>query len=337
MKALVLHGPGHYEVEPDWPEPDPPPGWARVRVTHAGICGSDIPRFSTTGSYHHPMILGHEFTGVVETPAADSTQVDNGQRVAVLPIIPCGECAGCREHGPFHCLRYQFLGSRNDGGFAELCAVPEANLLALPDGVDERYGAFVEPLSVGLHTVRRSGFTAGSSALVFGAGPIGLLTAMWLRHLGASRVAVADVRPESLELARRIGFEQLIDPRDDDALSSLGSFEFVYEAAGARAALLGAIQVADREGVVTVIGRDSGDTVIPKDLFEMLMRKELRLVGCWGYDLRTDRDAVQQALGDPAFPLEHLITHQVPLTDAPPVIRQMIDRSIYYCKVMLDI
>ena len=159
MKALVLHGPGRFGVEPEWPDPQPRPGWARIRVARAGICGSDLPRFVATGSYHHPMILGHEFAGIVDEPAPDSERYRGGEPVAVLPLIPCGDCPGCDRNEPFHCERYQFLGSRNDGGFAQYCLVPEENLFPPPPGFDLRWGAFLEPLAVGLHVVRRSGFT----------------------------------------------------------------------------------------------------------------------------------------------------------------------------------
>lgn len=170
MKALVLHGPGSYRVESAWPDPILVPGWALIRVRQAGICGSDLPRFAVTGSYHHPMILGHEFAGTVETPALGSARFRTGDCVAVLPIIPCKACEGCQTGDPFHCRNYQFLGSRNDGGFAEYCLVPEENLFRLPAGVDFRAGAFIEPIAVALHVVRRSGFQKGESALVFGRG-----------------------------------------------------------------------------------------------------------------------------------------------------------------------
>jgi threonine dehydrogenase-like Zn-dependent dehydrogenase len=207
MKALILHGPGEYRVHNDWPDPVVKPGWARVQVTYAGICGSDLPRFGSTGSYRHPMILGHEFCGIVETPAPDSETFQGGEPVAILPIMPCGQCEGCLVYGSFHCTQYGFLGSRDDGGFAEFCLVPESNLFRLPEGIDPRFGAFIEPFAVGLHVVRRSGFSGSGTALVYGAGAIGLIIAMWLRGLGASRVVVADIREQSLQIARQVGFQ----------------------------------------------------------------------------------------------------------------------------------
>ena len=136
MKALVLYSPGRFTVVDDYEKPVVKPGWALVRVLYAGICGSDLPRFAVTGSYHHPMILGHEFMGVIDTPAPDSEKYKGGEMAAALPLIPCGQCPGCRESEPFHCENYQFLGSKNDGGFAEYCLVPKENLFHLPDKID---------------------------------------------------------------------------------------------------------------------------------------------------------------------------------------------------------
>jgi L-iditol 2-dehydrogenase len=354
MRALVLHGPGDYRVEPDWTDPRPALGWVLVKVAYAGICGSDLPRFTTTGSYRHPIILGHEFSGTVEAvptesgeiPGADSalgaipvsrtaTTVAQGARVAVLPLIGCGTCPSCLAGEPFHCVNYRFLGSRDDGGFAELCLVPEANLLPLPDGMDLRAGALVEPVAVALHAMRRSGFVPGETAMVYGAGPIGLMLALWLRAQGASRVALADPRKDSLELARRLGFTELLDP--GSGTSTAGAFDRVFEAAGSNQALLSALGSVRDLGSVTVVGRESGDSAIPHALFERFMRKEVDLKGCWGYRAAGDTDLLVRRLSDGTFPADILVTHEAPLAGAPALIAGMSERRIHYCKVLLRI
>jgi L-iditol 2-dehydrogenase len=333
VRALVLHAPGVFSVEPDWPVPEPRLGWARVRVGYAGICGSDLPRFMSTGSYYHPAVPGHEFAGVVDAPAPGSRRFRGGEPVAVMPIIPCGECEGCRRYGPFHCTRYNFVGSRCDGGFAEYCLAPEENLLPLPPGAPLLHGAFVEPLAVALHAVRRASF-AGGSALVFGAGPIGLLVAAWLRVLGARRVVLADVRRESLDLARRAGLES-VDARSPE-LDSLPPMELCVEAAGAGAALVAAIERTRSQGAIVVVGRDTKDTALPLNSFETLMRREITLQGCWGYDLAGDQELLLTALGEGRFPLDVLVTHRIRLEEAPQMIRAMAERQVYTCKVMIE-
>lgn len=335
MRALVLHGPNQYRVQDDWPEPDAKPGWARVRVRYAGVCGSDLPRFTMTGSYHHPMVLGHEFCGIVDTPAPGSTTYHGGELVAVLPLIPCRHCPACLEHDYFACVQYQFIGSRNDGGFAEYCLVPEENLFPLPDDLDLRLGALIEPLVVGLHAARRSEILPGQRALVFGAGPIGLLVGMWLQIFGADRVIMADVRAESLDLAQKAGFKWVIDSVKGD-LGSLGPFDVCIEAAGARSALLDAIAQTRAKGTITVIGRSTNDTVIPLKQFESLMRKELSLRGCWGYNVRNEEPLVRKIFSQNVQFLEALITHEIGLEQAPDMIRAMAAKKLYYGKVLIN-
>ncbi len=325
-------------MENDWPRPAPRPGWALVRVHSAGVCGSDLPRFAVTGSYHHPMILGHEFSGTVETPAPGSERFRGGEEVAILPIIPCGACEGCRSGEPFHCRNYQFIGSRNDGGYAEFCAVPEDNLLRLPPEFGLRAGAFIEPIAVALHVVRRAGFTAGKSALVFGAGTIGLLVGLWLKVFGASRVVMADVRPESLERARGMGFAETFIPGQGGGQSGApGLFDALFEAAGSSQALASAVDASADKATVTVVGRDVKDTILPHAVFERLMRRELTVHGCWGYNLAGEEDFLMRTLARGSIPVAPLISHEVRLEEAPATIAAMIERKFSYCKVIVRI
>jgi L-iditol 2-dehydrogenase len=193
----------------------------------------------------------------------------------------------------------------------------------------------VEPLAVALHVLRRSGFRAGDRARVYGAGPIGILVAFWLQVFGAEDIVLADIREESTLLARSLGLPAV-------NVSSIGrdwaeSAHVVVEAAGAAPALCDAILTARRKGKVVVVGRSPSDTTIPHDLFEKLMRKELLLVGCWGYDLRGEESFLLKVLSERGDFLEGLITHEVTLADAPSVLRRMIENDFHYCKLLITL
>lgn len=335
MKALVLYNKNVFHYEENWPMPGLKKGWVLLRVRYSGICGSDFPRMLTTGAYHHPLICGHEFMGEVEEPASGASRLKKGSRVAVLPLIPCKKCPACKEKEYFHCNSYNFLGSRTDGGFAEYCVVPEESLFPLPEGIDERVGAFIEPISVALHVVRRSGFKKGESALVLGAGAIGLLIAMWLKVFKAKRIIVADIRNESLDIASKFGFET-INPKED-RFKKVGAFDSCFEAAGANKALISAIQKAKRKGTVTVVGRDTKDTVIPLKLFESLMRREITLKGSWGYNNVGENEFIYQMLKEKRFNISPLITKEISLKDGEKVIRQMANKEIFFCKILFKL
>ncbi len=334
MKALVLHGPGgNYRFEPDWPMPKLMPGWVMIKVAYSGVCGSDLPRYSSTGSYHHPMILGHEFSGYVHA-APKSSRWKSGDPVAVLPIIPCGECSWCGKGEPFHCSRYQFIGSRNNGGHAEYCAVPENNLFLLPESVCIEEGSLIEPMLVALNTVRHSGFTPGKSAVVFGAGPIGLLIACWLRVFGATRIVISDIRRFSLDMARKCGFDELLNPivQGTDIHKNI---DFAFEAAGASKAIQSAISMLNVKGILTVVGRDTNDTIIPVQLFEQMMRKEITIKCCWGYKAQGEDAFLYQTLDKGRIPASRLISHRISVERSPEMITNMINREVDYCKVVI--
>ncbi|MFH0797300.1 MAG: galactitol-1-phosphate 5-dehydrogenase [Candidatus Omnitrophota bacterium] len=329
MKALVLHAPGDLRFEPDRAQPDPKDGWTLVKVAASGICGSDLPRIMQTGAYCHPLIPGHEFAGTVENVA------ERGRKVAVLPIIPCGKCPGCRL-GPFHCEKYDFLGSRRDGGFAEYCLVPNQNLFPLPENFSLEEGAFLEPLLVALYTARRAGLKGKERVLVFGAGTIGLLISQWARILGAGEIWVADIREESLRIAQNCGFENVINPASD-LFQRLDNFDLVFEAAGSGKALISAVGKSAPKGTITVVGRDTKDTVLPLTIFEKIMRKEVDLRGCWGYDIRGEEKLIYSHLQSGSFNFQPMITQRIPIEEGPEIIEKMWRKEMFYCKVLIKI
>jgi len=335
MKAAVIFANEDIRYA-DWPEPEVLPGTVKIKIRAAGICGSDIPRFASTGSYNHPKILGHEFSGIVETPAEDSKLFKKGDPVAVLPIIPCGECENCATNGQsaFHCKSYRFIGSRDDGGFAEYCAVPEKNLLRLPAINALKAGSLTEPMAVGLNVARKSGFRPGKTAIVFGSGPIGLVTGIWLKEFGANRVIMADIRQKNIETADSLGFETADLSKTD--INDIAKVDYAFEAAGSGKALSNAIFLLKPEGVLTVVGRDTKDSVISLKDFETFMRKEIQLRGCWGYDVRGETDFLSDVIAKRSQQLEGLISHIITIGNAKSVIDDMCAKNFEYCKVVIE-
>ena len=154
MKAWVLHGINEIRLE-TVELPALESGQALVAVKAAGICGSDIPRIYRTGAHRHPLIPGHEFSGVVESVGKETDSAWLGKRVGVFPLIPCGACGPCIKGQYEMCRNYGYLGSRRDGGFAEYVAVPAENLIELPDNVSFEEAAMLEPMAVAVHAMRR--------------------------------------------------------------------------------------------------------------------------------------------------------------------------------------
>ena len=336
MKALVLNGPKDFKYNENWPTPELKEGHVIVKVKYSGICGSDLPRMMINGAYNHPHICGHEFMGIIQSLPINSTKFKKGDKVAVFPLIPCKKCNACMEKEYFHCKSYDFLGSRSNGGFAEYCLVPEENLFLLPENTDERIGAFIEPLSVALHFVKQSGFKQGNTAIIFGAGAIGLLTGMLLKEFGAKEITIVSRSQESLNTARKAGFENVvgINSEEFEQLSD-SNFDYCFEAAGSNQAINQAIELVKNKGTIDIIGRDTKDLHIPLKTFENCMRKEITIKGCWGYEI--DKEFLYALLSENKIDISSLITKEIDLSQGEEQIKKMFNKEEYYCKVLFKI
>ncbi len=175
MKAAVLHPIGDLKIDQvAKPELEENEKACIVRIKHAGVCGSDVARVFRDGTYSMPLVPGHEFAGIVEKTGAGSG-VEVGQGVAVYPLLPCFDCPSCKNARYPQCERYDYFGSRCNGGFSEYLKVPYFNLVCVPDSVPLELAALCEPASVAQHAVRTAGISRGDSVLIFGAGAIGLI------------------------------------------------------------------------------------------------------------------------------------------------------------------
>ena len=204
MRAALWTDTHRLEVT-DLPKPGVPPGWALVRVAYNGICGTDL---AILGGKHPravaPLVMGHEICGWVEQ--AGATGPPTGSLVVVEPLISCGECRSCKNGLTHVCRRLALYGIDAPGAMAEYLAVPPAVLHLVPDSVDLHMATLAEPLAVAVHAVARSGMQPGDIVAVFGAGPIGILTAMVARHEGAGVVVITEPSPWRREVAERLGF-----------------------------------------------------------------------------------------------------------------------------------
>jgi len=345
MKAIVLHQVGDLRLE-DIPTPEPEPGKVRVRIGFCGVCGSDIPRCFTKGTYSFPTVCGHEFAGVVEACGDGVDAYKPGDRVAVFPLIWNDDNAACETGKYAQSEGYDYLGSRSDGAFSEYVVAPERNLLRVPDNVSLEEAAMTEPAAVALHAVRRSGFRLGETALVLGAGPIGVMVAQWLRAMGAASVALFDIVPEKLELARSLGFEHVYDSRTEDPLEIVNQLtggrgvHVAIEAAGVPPTFLAALKCTRREGRVVMLGNPAADVTIPAPLISQLMRREVDIVGVWNSDFSVYSDdddwrTCLTAMSSGVLNLKPLITHRVPLEGGIEALEMMRDGSSFFSKVLI--
>jgi L-iditol 2-dehydrogenase len=338
MKAAVLHAVGDLRID-EIAKPVPGPGEVLVRIKSCGICGSDVPRVFTKGTYKFPTVVGHEFAGVT----ASASDLPEGTPVTVFPLLWCGKCRECERGEYARCHDYGYLGSRSDGGFAEWVVAPRKNLLPLPAGVSLDEGAMTEPAAVALHAMRRAQLRPGETVAVFGAGPIGLLVAQWARALGAARVVIFDVAAPSLDLARRLGFTEAHNSKTADITAIIGpnGADVTVEAAGVPATFIAAVANAAAGGRVMMLGNPSADINLPAKLVSQAMRRELSLVGTWNSSfsasgLPDDWRTVLAAVAAGTLNLKPLITHTFPLDRTMDGMNVMKDRKEFVAKVLVN-
>ncbi len=266
----------------------------------------------------------------------------------MFPLLWCGRCASCELGSYVQCSDYDYYGSRRDGAFAEYVAVPTRNLIRIPDGVSSEAASMTEPAAVALHGLKRAGGPlVGETVVVFGAGPIGLMTAQWARVMGAAQVILFDLIPEKLAMAQRLGFELAFDVRRVDPLEKVqeltGGYgaEVCIEAAGVPVTLNQAIAAARVGGRVVILGNPSADVTLPASLISQAMRRELDLLGTWNSSFSAqgnndDWHAVLDALARGAIDLDSLVTHRVPLDQAFLALVMMRDQTQFFAKVLIQ-
>ena len=216
MKAYVLDDIGVYNLK-EIDKPASKEGEVLVCVRAAGICGSDIPRAYFTGTYHYPLIPGHEFAGQVVALGDGVEDKWLGKRVGVFPLIPCKECSPCRKKQYEMCQHYNYLGSRTDGGFAEYVTVPEWNLIELPANVSFEQAAMMEPMAVALHSIRKCQVTKEDTVAVCGLGTIGLFVVMFLKQMGCKKVLGLGNKEFQKKSIQKLGVSEEDLARDWDA------------------------------------------------------------------------------------------------------------------------
>jgi len=341
MKALVLKSYNHFSCE-QVPDPRPGPGEVLVRVKACGICGSDVHGMDgSTGRRIPPLVMGHEAAGTIAELGPGVEGWKPGARVTFDSTVYCGGCWHCRRGEINLCDNRRVLGVscaeyRRDGAFAEYLTVPARILYALPDGVDFTQAAMVEALSIAIHGVRRLPLNLGDSALVVGAGIIGLLVVQVLKASGCALVAAVDVAPERRELAVRLGAALGLDPQREDVAARLRELtggrgaDAAVEAVGNSQALATALGAVRKGATVALIGNLSPQVQLP---LQAVVTRELSLNGSCAS--RGEYPAALEMIARGRIEVGALISAEAPLAEGAEWFRRLYAREKGLLKVVL--
>jgi L-iditol 2-dehydrogenase len=321
MQALMKTRPGGGNVElVTVPEPECPSDGVKIEVRYTGICGTDLHVYHDTFRNYPPVVLGHEFSGIVTQTGSAVTSVVPGARVAVLgsTAVMCGECEHCRQGYYMFCQKRRGMGHGVSGSFTRYVVVRPDQVYPLPDSVSLEAGAVCEPFACAVQAVDDlAPCHAGDVALVSGPGPIGLLCALLLVARGC-RVLVAGTECDGarLEIAARLGVDRTVDVGREDLQEVIAKIthgrgvDFAVEAAGAASSASACLQALRKRGTYIQVGIHGKEVRFPLDL---VLYKQIRLQGSLGHSL-ISWDRVMRILEQGKVDLRGVITHVMPLS-----------------------
>ncbi len=345
MKAWVLHNINDFRLE-TVERPDINEDEVLVEVKAAGICGSDIPRVFHTGTYSYPLIPGHEFSGMVAAVGKSVSSEWMNQRVGVFPLIPCYSCGPCQNRKYEMCRQYSYLGSRRNGAFAEYVAVPEKNLIRLPENVDYAEAAMMEPMSVAVHAMRKIAPSESESIAICGLGTIGLFLLMFLMESGKKNILAIGNKEFQKKTAMKMGLpeECYCDSRTQNVdewlmrRTSGTGVDVFFECVGKNETLKQAVRLTGAAGRIMLVGNPASDMALEKEIYWKILRNQLTMMGTWNssftHEQKDDWHYVLERLEDHRIKPAELITHRCSLEELNKGLEIMRDKKEDYGKVM---
>lgn len=345
MKAAVLYANETIRYA-DFPTPTTKPGTVKVHVRATGICGSDVPRVLHGGAHFYPVVLGHEFAGDVVEIGAGVTNVAVGDTVSGAPLVPCMQCDDCQNGNFSLCKHYSFIGSREQGSFAEYVVLPAINAVKYDASIPYEQAAMFEPSTVALHALLCNEYAGGAYVAVLGCGTIGIFTVQWAKIFGGKKVVAFDIDAGRLALAARMGADAVVNTNTPGFLESAMAltdgkgYGAVFEAAGNPATMHHAFALAGNKARVCFIGTPHVDISFTPQEWEQMNRKEFKLTGSWmsysapfpgkEWELTAHYFATGQLKFDPAF-----IDRTHPLSEADKAFAAFHHPEQVHGKIML--
>ena len=284
MTASVLHGTKDLTVE-QVPVPHVESDEVLVEIAAVGVCGSDTHyyRHGRVGGFvvESPLILGHECSGTIVAVGADVDDARIGERVAIEPQRNCRRCRECRAGRYNLCTNMEFYATPPiDGAFAEYAVIRTEFAHHVPDSMSDEAAALLEPLSVAITTMRKAGVTPGSSILIAGAGPIGIICAQTARAFGASEIIVSDLVEQRRERALRFGATKVVDPVATDVATAGLDVNAFVDASGAPQAVMSGIKAVRPAGTAVLVGLGHSEMTLP---VEHIQNYEISVTGIFRY------------------------------------------------------
>ena len=323
----------------------PVPGKSELllKVLRCGVCGSDVSIYHGRHPYaKSPLVMGHEFAGIVEELGRETIGPPPGTRVTVIPHLVCGRCEPCRRRTYNFCEELRCMGAEADGAHAEYICVPAEMALPIEDSMSIDDAAMIEPACVAYHAAKRGQMEPDDKVLIIGAGPIGIFAMQSCKALGAKKVYIADVDQWRLDLAAQLGADGTVNCQDaniETGLAHIGTdskgINVFYDCVGRQGNVLDdIIQVAGRGARVVVVGVLERQYDIPH--LPDFVQHELRLSGTTMY-VPQDYVEMIQLIATGKISTQGMITHRFELVEVEKVFKMIEEGTEQYFKIMLEV
>jgi len=320
--------------------PAPPPQHVLVRVDACGVCGTDVHIFEgkLTEGVAPPVVLGHEITGRIEAVGPGVAGLQVGQRVAVDPVVGCGQCPYCHAGRPNLCPAPTIVGYKRDGGFAQFTVVPASHVCLLDEALPPKAGILVETLACVLHGYDRLGFRAGSSAMILGAGTVGLLWNQLLVRSAKTLLIQSEPVAFRRHLAEQLGADVVIDPDQEDLPARVRQVapegvDFIIDASGQPEAVEQAIPLVRKSGTFMIFGVCPAGSRIRLDP-HLLYQREMRIIASKMPPLTLDRAA--RLLEGGLIDYERIVTTELGLGQLAEALEQFNSARDRHVKMMIN-
>lgn len=317
------------------------PGQVLIKLAACGICGSDVHLYShgKSGKFvvEYPFILGHECAGTVVAVGEGVSHLKEGDRVAMEPTVPCGECPQCRAGRYNLCPDVKCLAAPPvQGCLQEYVAYDARFAFKLPDGMTMEEGAMLEPLAVALHTCKLGGITIGDTVVITGAGCIGIMCLLVAKSMGAGQIFISDVVEPRLALAKELGGTPIHSGKDDlvaavmQATGGLGA-NVVVDAAGFTSTMNQNLLAVAPGGTVVQVGL--GEDVFREINIAPLLQKQVTYRGVFRY--ANDYPAAIRAVSSGRIDLSKVVSHRYAFEDSPRAFAEAVSKRNEITKGMI--
>ncbi len=339
MKAALFHRVHDIQME-TIDKPGAEPRHVVVRVEGCGVCGTDVHIFDgeLTEGVVPPVVLGHEITGVIDSVGEGVVDLHVGQRVAVDPVVGCGQCEYCHAGQPNLCPDPSVIGYKMNGGFAEFAAVPASHACPVDQALPNKAGILVETLACVLHGYDRLGFQAGKSAMILGAGTVGLLWNQLIGHSPKSLLLQSEPVAFRRGLAEKLGADVVIDPHREDLAARVRQVapegvDFIIDASGEPGAVEQAIRLVRKAGTFMIFGVCPADSQIRIDP-HFLYQQEMKIIASKMPPQTLDRAA--RLLERGIIDFERIVTTELPLSQLPSALDEFTSARNRHVKMMIE-